>query len=110
MEKQALIRFWIKFFDKGLRGTVPETEYMTLLEELVRGTTSTQPSETTKMFAKMFQKMMANAGCLGPTCEIINEKLSKAFDRGDIDIQLLCSALGRQQLDKSFLDINVYYD
>ena len=47
------------------------------------------------MFAKMFKKMMANAGCLGNNKEIINEKLSRAFENDVIDIQLLCSALGR---------------
>jgi hypothetical protein len=39
--------------------------------------------------------MMRNADCLGENNEIINEKLSAAFEREDIDIQLLCSALGR---------------
>ena len=96
MEKHTLIRFWIKFFDKGLRGAVPEQEYMTLLEELVRGNTLNKPSKTTIMFAKMFQTMMANAGCLGDNKEIINERLTKAFETEAIDIQLLCSALGRQ--------------
>ena len=54
MEKQTLIRFWIKFFDNGLRGSVPEEEYMTVLEELVRGNTLNKASKTTIMFAKMF--------------------------------------------------------
>jgi hypothetical protein len=54
MEKQALIRFWIKFFDIKLRGSVPCAEYIPLLEELVRGTTLSKESETTLLFAKMF--------------------------------------------------------
>ena len=107
MEKQTLIRFWIKFFDNGLHGQVPEPVYMQILEQLVRGKTLDKPSSTTNMFAKMFKKMMANAGCLGPQKEIINEKLAKAFEREDIDIQLLCSALGRQQLDESFLNMDI---
>ena len=107
MEKSTLIKFWIKFFDTGLRGMVPESEYMVVLEELVRGNTLKAPSKTTIMFAKMFQKMMANAGCLSDQKEIINEKLIQAFNNEDIDIQLLCSALGRQQLDESFLNIQV---
>ena len=37
IEKSSLIKFWIKFFDQGLSGKCPEKEYMTLLEELVRG-------------------------------------------------------------------------
>lgn len=107
MDKQQLIKFWIKFFDNGLRETVPEEDYMSILEELIRGNTLKKPSKTTRMFAKMFQKMMHNAGCLGESKEIINEKLSQAFEREDIDIQLLCSALGRQQLDEKFLNISV---
>ena len=105
MEKSTLIKFWIKFFDIGMRGNVPENEYMVVLEELVRGNTLKNPSKTTIMFAKMFQKMMSNAGCLSDQKEIINEKLMRTFEREDIDIQLLCSALGRQELDESFLNI-----
>jgi len=79
---------------------------MTVLEELVRGKTLRQPSKTTIMFAKMFQKMMQNAGCLiEGTNAIDNVKLSAAFSNESIDIQLLCSALGRQPLDESFLSI-----
>jgi len=95
MDKTQLIRFWIKFFDNNLYGTVAEEDYMTILEMLVRGKTLDKPSRTTHMFAKMFKKMMANAGCLGNNKEIINEKLSRAFENDVIDIQLLCSALGR---------------
>ena len=95
MDKTQLIRFWIKFFDNNLYGTVAEEDYMSILEMLVRGKTLDKPSRTTHMFAKMFKKMMANAGCLGANKEIINEKLSRAFENDVIDIQLLCSALGR---------------
>ena len=100
-------RFWIKFFDNGMRGTVDESVYMRVLEELVRGKTLREPSKTTIMFAKMFQKMMQNAGCLNSENAIINEKLVEAFQNESIDIQLLCSALGRQPLDESFLSIQV---
>jgi len=95
MEKSALIKFWERFFDKGLKGSVPKEEYMTTLEELVRGNTLRKPSKTTTLFAKMFQKMMKQADCLDDKEAIVNEKLSKAFERDAIDIQLLCSALGR---------------
>lgn len=54
MDKQTLIKFWIKFFDNGLRETVPEEDYMTILEELIRGNTMKKSSKTTVMFAKMF--------------------------------------------------------
>ena len=68
---------------------------MVVLEALVRGNTLRKANETTKMFAKMFQKMMYTAGCLGESKEIKSDLLVKAFEREDIDIQLLCSALGR---------------
>ena len=48
---------------------------------------------------------MDKAGCLDDHGAIVNDKLSKAFEREAIDIQLLCSALGRQQLDQNFLNM-----
>lgn len=86
IEKSSLIKFWIKFFDQNMTGTVREDDYMKLLEELVRGNSLSKASKTTWLFAKMIQKMMANAGCLGDNNEIIGEKLSAAFEREDIDI------------------------
>lgn len=38
---------------------------MSVLEKLVRGNTLNKKNETTKLFAKMFKKMMKDAGCLG---------------------------------------------
>lgn len=78
-----------------MRGSVPEDEYLKILEELIRGNTLNEPSQTTKLFGKNFQIMMKNAGCLGENNEIIDEKLVKAFENEDIDINLLCSTLGR---------------
>jgi hypothetical protein len=75
IEKDALIRFWMKFFDPKLIGHVSESDYMVLLEELIRGNSLSEPNETTQMFARMFQKLMINAGCLGEDREIINERL-----------------------------------
>lgn len=95
IEKEIITRFWIKFFDQKLIGQVSEEEYLEILEELVRGNSLKKPSKTTKMFAKMFQKMMENAECLGESKEIICEKLAHAFNSDLIDIQVLCSALGR---------------
>jgi len=99
MEKAALIMFWRKFFDQGGRGFVEQREYMTVLEQLVRGNTLRKPSATTELFAQMFQKMMKNAGCLEAretinedgdgkeiTHVIKSEQLVAAFEREDIDI------------------------
>jgi len=95
IEKDALIRFRIKFFDPTLIGHLSEDEYMTLLEELIRGNSFSEPNETTQMFARMFQKLMMNAGCLGDNREITNDKLVYAFTTDVIDIKALGSSLGR---------------
>ena len=47
---------------------------------------------------------MARAACLDENEAIITDKLALAFEEGRLDIQLLCSALGRQALDESFLN------
>ena len=87
MEHKTLVRFWVKFFDIKDIGKVPKDEYFDLLEELVRGNTLNEPNSTTRMFAKMFQKMMEHAGCLNvETKELDTTKLSEAFEREDIDI------------------------
>ena len=86
MEKQTLIRFWIKFFDPRGSEFVLEEDYIRILEELIRGNTMKKVSKTTLLFAKQFQKMMMQAGCLGENKEIINEKLAKAFETEQIDI------------------------
>lgn len=107
MEHKTLVRFWTKFFDIKDIGKVPKDEYFDLLEELVRGNTLNEANSTTRMFAKMFQKMMENAGCVNvETKELDTTKLSEAFEREQIDIQLLCSALGRHELDRSLLEVD----
>jgi hypothetical protein len=107
IEKEALIKFWIKFFDPKLIGTVPEDEYMQLLEELIRGNSLSKPNETTEMFARMFQKLMINADVLGDNKEIINERLYQAFLTDAIDIKALGCSLGRQRLDESIMKIEL---
>ena len=52
----------------------------------------------------MFQKQMARQNCLDENDAINTDKLTLAFEEGRLDIQLLCSALGRQALDESFLN------
>ena len=51
--------------------------------------------------------MMENNNCLGDNKEIICEKLVTAFSMEHIDIQVLCSALGRQKLDESLLNVKL---
>ena len=88
-------------------GKVQEKDYMPLLEELIRGNSLSQPNETTHMFARMFQKMMDNANCLGETREIINERLYSAFMNEQIDIRALGCSLGKQKLDESLMQIEL---
>jgi hypothetical protein len=47
---------------------------------------------------------MESNGCLGENNEIINDRLSDAFKEERIDIQILCSALGRQKLNESLFE------
>jgi hypothetical protein len=104
IDLEILIRFWIKFFDQKLMGTVAEQEYMCLLEELIRGTALKKANKTTKMFAETFQRMLIAHDCLGENKEIINDHLEETFRKGKIDIMILSSALGKQRLDESFFD------
>jgi hypothetical protein len=104
VEKSHLIRFWIKFFDQALCGKCPEHEYMTLLEELVRGNSLPKPDKTTKLFARMFYKQLLRNDCLDEANELVTEKLTLAFEENRIDIQTLCSALGRNGLDENFFN------
>ena len=107
INKEGLIEFWLKFFDPKLIGFVNEKEYMVLLEELIRGNSLARPSETTMLFARMFQKLMINAGCLGDNKEIFTDKLRQAFLNDVIDIKALGCSLGRQKLDASIMKIEL---
>jgi len=105
IEKDQLIKFWMKFFDKQMQGDIEEKVYMKLLEELVRGKSMDEPTEATKVFANTFKKMMKNANCLDEKDAIIRDNLQQAFREDTVDIQMLCSALGSQQLDSKFLQV-----
>ncbi len=86
IEKEVLIRFWIKFFDQKLIGMVPREEHQNLLEELVRGNSLKKSNKTTRMFAIMFEKLMQRADVLTENFEIMDEKLAEAFRENKIDI------------------------
>ena len=105
IEKLQLIRFWMAFFNKQRSDPIPVNVYMHLLEALVRGKSMDKPTEATKVFAKTFQNMLHNAGCLDAKGNIYRDKLQEAFENGSVDVKMLCSALGSQQLDSKFLDI-----
>lgn len=94
VEKSNLIKFWQRFFDEHLTGFCVETDYLKLLEQIIRGVTLSKPSKTTKLFALMYQSQLKEAGCLNDQKELIMDKYREALERGAIDLQLLCSALG----------------
>ena len=56
IDKQNLIKFWLRFFDPISTGKCEEEEYLKLLEELVRGNSLDKPTKSTKLFALLFQK------------------------------------------------------
>jgi len=54
---------------------VPEHEYMSALEELVRGGSFKHANKTTKMFAHMFRTTMEKAGVLNANKDIVTDLL-----------------------------------
>lgn len=95
ISNDQLIEFWLRFFDPFLSGTVHEMEYMSALEELVRGSSFKEANKTTKMFANMFKNLLHEANCLGSCKEIITEKMKTALEEEKLDVSILLSALGR---------------
>ena len=49
-----MIRFWARFFDQNQVGFCTESQYLRVLEEVVRGEALKKPSKTTKMFAYIY--------------------------------------------------------
>lgn len=41
-------------------------------------------------FAKMYQKKLKLAGCLGENNEFIMEKYKEALEKNQVDIEILC--------------------
>lgn len=103
MDKKYLIRFWQKFFDQYNVGFCHEKDYMSILEEMIRGQALNQPSKTTHLFAEMYQKKLKQADCLGPQNELLMDKYKEALDEGKIDLQLLCSALSNSEFSLDFI-------
>ena len=57
LNKEELIRFWIKFLDPSMLGIVSENAILDILEKLVRGTSLSEPNQGTLLFAKSVLKM-----------------------------------------------------
>lgn len=56
------------------------------------------------LFARLIQKQMREQGCLDEQGNMNMPELVQAYRDERLDIQQLCSALGRQSLDQSFLN------
>lgn len=54
IDKNNMIKFWLRFFDPISTGKCPEKDYLRFLEELVRGNSLDKPNKSTKLFAKLF--------------------------------------------------------
>lgn len=65
MEIIKYLKFWCKFIDVDAKGYCDESEYMPLLEELVRGKCLNKKNKSTAMFARDYQTYLREAGCLG---------------------------------------------
>ena len=68
---------------------------MKLLEEIIRGQTLDKPTDTTRLFAEMYQKQLKETGCLDEKDNrLLMDKYKEAFEKNLMDLQLLCQALG----------------
>lgn len=102
MDKSILVKFWCRFFDLANAGVCEHDRYMSLLEEMIRGKTLEKPSNTTRLFAEYYREMLRLAKCLGSEEEILIDKYKEALEDDRIDIQLLCAALGSEELELNF--------
>jgi len=60
------------------------------------------------MFALMYQKQLELAGCLGPNKEFIMDRYREALEKNEVDIDLLCSAIGEEPLDQKFMNMKLF--
>ena len=102
MDKSVLVKFWCRFFDLTNAGKCLSELYMSLLEEMIRGKTLKNPSTTTRLFAEYYREMLRLAGCLGSEEELLIDRYREALENDKIDISLLCTALGSEELEMNF--------
>lgn len=55
----------------------------------------------------MYQHQLKEAGCLNEQKELVMDRYREAFEKGNLDLQLLCSALGTQQIDEKFMRMKI---
>lgn len=89
-----------------MTGLVSESKYMTLVEELIRGRISAEPTETTKLFAIIYQRELKAADCLNTKGDLVTEKYRKALEDKKIDLKILTAAISNNhELPQSFLGV-----
>ncbi|CAI2369294.1 unnamed protein product [Moneuplotes crassus] len=104
------VKFWCTFFDPHGFGTVPEKDYMSLLEKMVRGKSYDFSNHFTQLYAEKIQKIFEETGCLLPENELViskfkkclqNERVPNALENPDIPVIKeiwFSSALGNREL------------
>ena len=100
------MKLWTRFFGQDLAGGVcPEPVYFNLLEELIRGKNLQSKSGTTELFARVYQRKLAKAGCLDENNGLVLDDYRRALETNKIDPSLLCRAFNYDQdLPDEFLE------
>ena len=78
------VKFWVSFFDPHGFGNVLESDYMELLEKMVRGKSYDISNHFTQLYAEKIQKIFEQTNCLGFENELIITKLEKALQIGSL--------------------------
>lgn len=92
------VKFWCNFFDPQGFGSVPEEDYMSLLEMMVRGKSYDEENHFTHLYAEKVKLLFEEHNWLGFENELIIAKFQRAFKSGKIKEIWFSSALGNQEL------------
>jgi hypothetical protein len=86
------VTFWTKFFDPAMT-TCIEEEYLSVLEQLIRGKCLSKPHKATKLFAREYQRKLEAEGCLDEKNNLIVSKLRDAFMEDRMDTNELADSI-----------------
>jgi hypothetical protein len=88
------IKFWQRFFDTTKSGITPESDYMSMLECLIRGQSLPSPNSSSLLFAELYQKKLRESNCLDPTdSSLLLDKFKRAIEQGLIQTDILCVSI-----------------
>ncbi|CAI2369295.1 unnamed protein product [Moneuplotes crassus] len=76
------VKFWCTFFDPHGFGSVVESDYMTLLEKMVRGKSYDYSNHFTQLYAEKIQNIFEKNRCLGYENELVISRLEKCLKNG----------------------------